>query len=100
MNEKHMLATFSVVSLITMGIGLYNSFKRGKEDSNEADSLRKQEEDISKELEKMNNLQLLLATKAEEIEVTFIQCSSSMSRICPMSSLLSVLERFLSLLLE
>lgn len=49
MNDKQMLATFSLVSLVTMGIGLYNSYKRGREPS-QKDSLKQQEENISKEL--------------------------------------------------
>lgn len=64
-----MLTSFTVVSLITLGIGFYNTFKRSRDEPSEGDHLRKQEYEISKELEKMNSLQALLASKAEEIEV-------------------------------
>lgn len=44
MDEKRMMLTFSVVSLVTMGIGFYNAFKKGAEDREEGDSLKGQEE--------------------------------------------------------
>lgn len=38
-----MLITFSIVSLVTMGIGFYNSFRKNCDDKEEGDELRSQE---------------------------------------------------------
>jgi hypothetical protein len=38
-----MLTSFTVVSLITVGIGFYNTFKRSRDEPSEGDHLRKQE---------------------------------------------------------
>jgi hypothetical protein len=42
MDEKQMMLTFSVVSLVTMGIGFYNALKKGADDRDEGDSLKAQ----------------------------------------------------------
>jgi hypothetical protein len=69
LKEAGLLASLSVFSL-AVAAGYFFNRGRGKAEKGEdADQLQRQETEISRELARLNDLQAVLAKKAEELDV-------------------------------
>lgn len=75
LSDRRLIVGASIASLITFAFAFFKTYKSGKSKKEETDNkeLHVQEEEISRELNSLTELQTQLAQKAEEFELKYLK---------------------------